>query len=117
MRFTASIIRLDSGAIFQRGCFPPCDCPFLEAAPVRGTLRLTPSGSDPLFEHYGVTDVDWTVSQPDGSTLSIVGSGTFKIGGEVAITEELSLDLVVGSDVVQHFDSGIVVPSVQFPLP
>ena len=108
--------RLDGGSIFQRGCFGPCGCPAGPILPIRGTFRLTPASADPLFEHYAVTNVDWTVSQPDGSTLSVVGSGTFKIGGEVAITEELSLDLVVGSDVVQHFDSGVVVAPVQFPL-
>jgi hypothetical protein len=108
--------RLDDGATFQRGCFGPCACPVGVLAPVRGTFRLTPTGSDPLFAYYAVTDVDWTVVEPDGSTIPITGSGTFKIGGEVAITEELSLDLVVGTDPAQHFDSGTVVPQVQFPL-
>ena len=107
--------RLDEGSTFERGCFAPCACPGGPRLPIRGTFRLTPSGSDPLFEYYAVTNVDWTVFQPDGMTLSIVGSGTFEIGGEVAIAEELSLDLLVGSDSVQHFDSGIVVPQVPFP--
>jgi hypothetical protein len=108
--------RLDDGSTFQRGCFGPCACPVGVIVPVRGTFRLTPSGSDPLFEYFAVTNVHWTVSEPDGTSLPITGSGTFKIGGEVAITEELSLDLVVGSDPVQHFDSGLVVPQVRFPL-
>ena len=107
--------RLDDGSTFERGCFAPCACPGGPRLPIRGTFRLTPSGSNPLFEHYAVTNVSWTVFQPDGTVLPIVGSGTFKIGGEVAITEELSLDLLVGSEPVQHFDSGIVVPQVPFP--
>jgi hypothetical protein len=108
--------RLDDGSTFQRGCFGPCACPVGAIVPVRGTFRLAPSGTDPLFARYAVTNVDWTVSQPGATAIPIVGSGTFKIGGEVAVTEELSLDLVVGSDAAQHFDSGMVVPSVQFPL-
>ena len=108
--------RLDDGSTFQRGCFDPCACPAGAILPIHGTFRLTPSGTDPLFAHYEVTNVDWTVSQPGGTAIPIMGSGTFKIGGEVAITEELSVDLVVGSDPVQHFDSGFVVPPVQFPL-
>jgi hypothetical protein len=108
--------RLDDGATFQRGCCCACDCAPGAIVPIRGTFRLTLSGSDPLFEYYAVTNVAWTVFQPDGTTLPIVGSGTFKIGGEVAITEELSLDLIAGSEPVQHFDSGIIVPPVQFPL-
>lgn len=107
--------RLDDNATFQRGCFDPCACPMLEQAAVKGTFRLTPSGSDPLFQYYAVTDVNWTAMQPNGSGLLIRGSGTFKIGGEFAIQEQLSLDLVVGSDPVQHFDSGLVVPRVPFP--
>jgi hypothetical protein len=108
--------RLDDGSTFQRGCFDPCACPAGPILPIQGTFRLTPTSSDPLFDHYAVTNVEWMVRQPDGSTLSVAGSGTFKIGGEVAITEELSLDLVVGSEAVQHFDSGVVAPPVQFPL-
>jgi len=107
--------RLDDDATFQRGCFDPCACPMFERASVKGTFRLTPSGADPRFQYYAVDDVSFKVAQPDGSVLPIQGSGTFKIGGEFAIQEELSLDLVVGDDAVQHFDSGVVVSPVPFP--
>jgi hypothetical protein len=88
----------------------------MEEAPVRGTFRLSPSSVDPQFAHYDVTQVDWNVHRSDGSVLAVMGSGTFKIGGEVAVQEQLALDLVVGSDPKQHFDSGLVVPTVPFPL-
>jgi hypothetical protein len=110
------VYKLDNGSAFQRGCFPPCDCPIGVKMPVRGTFLLTPVRSDPLFQYFAVTNVKWAVTDTEGSVLRINGSGTFKIGGEVAVTEELSLDLVVGSDPSQHFDSGLVAPSVQFPL-
>jgi hypothetical protein len=108
--------RLDDNATFQRGCFDPCACPVMEQGPVKGTFRLTPSGSDPLFQYYAVTNVNWTATLPNGTMLPIQGSGTFKIGGEFAIQEQLSLDLIVGNDPVQHFDSGVVAPRVSFPL-
>jgi hypothetical protein len=108
--------RLDDDATFQRGCFAPCMCPVMEQGVVSGKFRLTPTGSDPLFQYYAVTNVDWRVSLPSGAVLPIQGGGTFKIGGEFAIQEQLSLDLVVGTDPVQHFDSGLVAPSVPFPL-
>jgi hypothetical protein len=107
--------RLDDDATFQRGCFGPCACPVLEQSAVTGKFRLTPSGSDPLFQYYAVTNVNWTALLPNGTALSIQGSGTFKIGGEFALQEELSLDLVVGNDPVQHFDSGVVAPQAPFP--
>jgi hypothetical protein len=107
--------RLDDDSTFQRGCFAPCACPVMEQGAVKGTFRLTPSSSDPLFQYYTVTNVNWTVQLPNGATLPIQGSGTFKIGGEFAVQEQLSLDLVVGNDPVQHFDSGVVAPRVPFP--
>jgi len=108
--------RLDDGAMFQRGCFAPCLCPAGLRLPIHGTFRLTPTDSSPLFDDYTVSNVDWTVTQPDGTTIPIVGSGTFRYGGEVAITEELSLDLVVGNEPVESFDSGLVVAQAPFPL-
>jgi hypothetical protein len=108
--------RLDDGATFQRGCFGPCACPVGVTAPIRGTFRLIPDSSDPLFVHCTVANVLFKVSMPDGTVLPVTGSGTFTIGGEVAITEALSLDLAVGTDPVEHFDSGLVVPSVPFPV-
>jgi len=107
--------RLDDDSTYQRGCFGPCACPVLEQGAVKGTFRLTPSSPDPLFDYYTVSNVEWTVQLPHGGVVPIRGSGTFKIGGEVAIQEQLSLDLVVGNDPVQHFDSGVVSPRVPFP--
>jgi hypothetical protein len=109
------LYRLDADATYQRGCFDPCACPVLEQGSVQGTFRLTPMSPDPLFQYYAVTDINWKVMPPHGAAIPIHGSGTFKIGGEVAIQEQLSLDLVVGTDPVQHFDSGVVVPQVPFP--
>lgn len=108
--------RLDDNSTFQRGCFDPCACPVMEQGGIKGTFLLTPSSSDPLFQYYAVTNVSWTAVLPNGNVLPIRGSGTFKIGGEFAIQEQLSLDLVVGNDPVQHFDSGVVAPRVPFPF-
>jgi hypothetical protein len=108
--------RLDDNSTFQRGCFGPCACPVMEQGEVKGTFLLTPTSSDPLYQYYAVTNVSWTARLPNGNVLPIQGSGTFKIGGEFAIQEQLSLDLVVGNDPVQHFDSGLVAPRVPFPL-
>jgi hypothetical protein len=98
---------LSERATYQSGCFPPCLCPVLEQAPVRGTFRLTFTGFDGLFNTYVVSDVSWAVDI-GGSELLISGSGNYKLGGEVALTQRLDLDLVIDGNPVQHFTSGLV---------
>src|SRR5262245_48977796 len=98
-------LRKDSG--YESGCFAPCLCPVMIRGPVLGGFRLTFSGSDGLFDHYLVEQVKWVVRKPDGDLL-VTGSGSYRVGGEVARQHQLALDLVVGSDPVQHFDSGLV---------
>jgi len=108
------IYRLDKGATFQRGCFDPCLCPISQEAAVRGTFRLTPVGYDGSFRVFEVTDVNWTVSFGDPE-LRITGSGKYRVGGEFALQQELSLDLQVGEDPPQHFESGLVEVGTRFP--
>jgi hypothetical protein len=105
---------LGPGSTFQQGCFPPCQCPILAPVPVLGTFGLSFANSDPLFDNYEVTDVSWSVpfSEPD---LLITGSGTYRVGGDSALTHQLQLDLIVGDGPVQHFDSGLVVGGTEFP--
>jgi hypothetical protein len=47
--------------------------------------------------------------------VSIVGSGHYKVGGEVALTQQMTLDVQVWGGPVQHFDSGVVPVSLPFP--
>jgi hypothetical protein len=109
-----AIYRLTPNSTFQQGCFPPCLCPILLAGGFRGTFVLTPTGFDGLFNTYGVTDVNWTATVGD-KEVRITGSGTYKVGGEVAVQQQLALDLTVGANPVQHFDSGLVSGGSQFP--
>ena len=109
-----TIYRLNPDGSYQQGCFPPCLCPVLQRTSVRGTFSLTFAGFDGLFENYTVTDVNWTVSQGD-SELRVTGSGTYRVGGEFALVEQLTLDLKVGDMPVQHFDSGLVVVGAASP--
>ena len=83
-------------------------------APVKGTLVLTPTGFDGLFTTYAVTDVNWLVSI-GGTETTVTGSGTYKIGGEFALQQQLSLNLQVGGHKAQHFDSGLVAGFAPFP--
>src|ERR1035441_6694879 len=50
------------------------------------------------------------------SDIIVTGSGTYKVGGEVAFLQELALDLQLGGAHVEHFDSGLVPEAAPFPI-
>jgi len=106
---------LSDSAIYRSGCFGPCLCPVLQA-PVKGSLRLTATGFDGLFNTFDLSDVNWAVNV-GGSKLRISGAGQYKLGGEFALLQQLELDLVIEGNPVQHFDSGLVpAGTVAFPF-
>jgi hypothetical protein len=110
----AVLYELHKGSSFQQGCFPPCLCPVMVSAPVNGTFLLIPVGFDGLFYTYAVTNVAWSVPFA-GSNMVVTGSGSYKIGGEVALQQELSLDLQMGGGTGERFDSGLVGELAPFP--
>jgi hypothetical protein len=99
-------------------CLPPCACPYhvVTAETTEGTFLLTLVDSNPLFDEYSVTMIGWTVVSGD-LTYTISGSGTYRIGGEVAITHSMSLDLVINDLPSMHFESpdSFVDPDHMFP--
>src|SRR5438105_8558255 len=107
----STLYRLNQDSIFERGCFPPCLCPIQIERPVFGTFVLTPIGFDGLFYQYSVKAVNWVLSI-SGNATTVTGNGTYKIGGEVALQQELSLDLQLGGGAAERFDSGLVAVSV-----
>jgi len=105
---------LMADSTYQSGCFPPCACPMLDEQPIEGTFTLADRGFDGMYQTYDFTDVRWTVPLPD-TVLQITGSGTYRRGGEFAATHQLQLDLAVGSDPIQRFDSTMVPGGNDFP--
>jgi hypothetical protein len=105
---------LNTNSSFEQGCFPPCECAIMIAEPMNGTFILTPTGFDGLFNNYAVTDVHWSVPI-NNANMIVTGSGTYKLGGEVALQQELLLDLQMDGGKTEHFDSGLVAPSAMFP--
>jgi hypothetical protein len=108
-----ALYALGSQSLYETGCFGPCACPVREAA-LSGTFQLTFSGFDGLYNRYAVTDVRWAVPEST-TTVSVRGSGTYRVGGEVALQQELSLDLTIDGSSPIHFDSGLVSVTTQFP--
>src|SRR5262249_19980613 len=99
----------------QRGCFPPCLCPLEVPRPMSGTFALVDLGQGPLFTEFAVANVDWLAA--DGALgIPIRGVGTFRVGGEFAVQQQLSLDLIVNDEGQAHFDSGLVPGGGDFPL-
>ncbi len=109
------VYELGKEATFQRGCFEPCLCPIMETARVRGRFVLVPTGDDGLFRTFGIHGVAWTVERPYAEAIRITGSGTYRVGGEFGVTHRMTLDLAVGGDPVERFDSGLVAGGGEFP--
>lgn len=110
---TTSTYKLESDSRFETGCFGMCLCAVV-THPLKGTFFLTHTGFDPLYDYYDVSNVSWVVSDST-NYFTITGSGTYKIGGEFALVNEMVLDLSVNGGANQHFDSGLVPISAKFP--
>src|SRR5262249_8253595 len=96
------LYRLTQGSRFQDGCFAPCLCPVQLQGGLIGTFRMTPAPPDPLYRVFTIQDLNWFVPEYG---YWVTGSGTYKIGGEVALTQELALDLQVADRKVAYYDS------------
>lgn len=102
------VYRLTTAATFQRGCWPPCDCPLLEPVPVRGTLNLVArTDAEEAWASYEVADVNWYFVL-NGEEIRVTGSGKYKISYSRPQLQRLELDLTIGTEPLAHFDSGIV---------
>src|SRR5262245_61863219 len=103
-------------SVLTQGCFEPCMCPILMAQPLGGTFLLAerqPKGPS-LFREFIVFFVDWKLARGK-ETVPITGSGLYRVGGEFASQQRMELDLRIGDDPAQHFDSGWVVGGGGFP--
>ena len=110
----STIYQLASNSQFITGCFAPCLCPVLYPSRLQGTFVLREIGFDGLYTNYEVSNVQWVL--PDlTKPVQVRGSGTYRVGGEVAIQQQLALDLTFDSGAPLHFDSGLVAGGGGFP--
>ncbi len=120
----APVVAADSAAVlyslitppsaYEVGCQGPCECPIL-SQPTYGSFSLVHTGRDPLYDYYAVQGYIASFNNGPGA-VSITGSGQYRIGGEFAITQELTLDLSIWGAPPQHFDSGLK-PAGSAPFP
>jgi|SoiMethySBSTD1v2_1073268.scaffolds.fasta_scaffold1104565_1 hypothetical protein len=113
VRYTLS----QDSRLIQTHCLPPCACPWHQVVgQLSGTWTLTLVEQNPLFSTYSVTLVQWTATSPLAAK-ELRGTGTYRIGGEVAITQQLVLDLAIDADPVRRYDSGVVGMDPAHPFP
>ena len=112
----AARFALQPESSFTQGCFDPCMCPTLIGQPIEGELGMIeiPREEAAPFREFSVAFVHWR-TKLGGEESSITGSGHYRVGGEVALTQQLELDLRIGRGPVQHFDSGLVAGGGEFP--
>src|SRR5262245_66516744 len=77
-----------------------------------GKLTFHLAESNPLFTVY---DVAADLAVPGDPARSLQGTGTYRVGGEVAVTQELTLGLSTNGGAVEQFRSGLVPGGGDFP--
>jgi hypothetical protein len=97
---------------YTSGCVAPCLCPVQIAPGMSGKLIFHLSDSNPLFSTY---DVEADLIVPGDPPRSVKGAGTYKVGGEVAVVQEMALDLSTNGGPFEPFRSGSVPGGADFP--
>ena len=104
------------GSTFYRGCLGPCLCPVRTVGDLAGTFDLEPITPTPLFTRYSMTNINWNVVDSQGQGIhTITGNGTYEVGGEVALTQQMTLFLSIDGKPQVTFDSGLVMEQTRFP--
>ena len=73
-----------------------------------------PLDTTPLFREFAVVNVRWLVFDPS-DLIPVRGFGTYKVGGEFAVQQQLKLLLNVDGEDSALFDSGLVPGGGNFP--
>jgi hypothetical protein len=76
---------------------PPCGRPDL-LVPMWGRFDLRLIESNPLFTRYALERIWFMAGDWDTHYYELSGKGTFTIGGEVALTQEMSLELLIADN-------------------
>ena len=108
----AVLYRLQEGGTLQRGCFPPCDCPLLEA-PIAGSFELGLISVGDVFDFYEVTVVSW-IAAFEPEEVKVTGSGNYNVS-TLAGQQILDLTLTVDREPPEHYSSDYVPLTVPFP--
>lgn len=79
------------------------DCPICDRIPIvlplAGTFDLRVVDENPLFTYYELTNLAFYAGTNPGPAYQVTGSGTFQIGGEVAVLQDMFLSLEISNGV------------------
>jgi len=104
--------RLIEGSTLTDDC-TICGRPTIQV-PIRGSCWLKPTEHNPLFSNYVVRGLRFRSTAPHFSYAGQM-EGTYRIGGEFALLEQMKLDGSINEVKDLKFDSGLVVPQARFP--
>lgn len=107
----SSLYKLTEESHYIEGCFDPCMCPIFMNISLQGSFQLLPVSQTEDGAFFDVLAVDWAFIQ-EGEIVPVSGSGLYQVEAE---QHRLTLDLKVGDDPVQHFDSGLVPLQSELP--
>lgn len=99
------------GSTFTDNCLP-CARPTIPV-PIAGTFVLEKVGENALYTDYRVDEISF-VTLLDSYFVYISGSGSYSQGGEVALVQEMNLELKVELDGLTT--SGAILASAKFPV-
>lgn len=75
------------------------DCPICDRIPIvvplRGKFELRLLEETLLFARYAVENMELVASEPSGPTYKVTGQGTYQVGGEVAVVQEMLLEVQI----------------------
>ena len=77
------------------------------AVPLHGTFMLVPEEVTPLFTKYRLDNIAWVGGFGTNVSYDIRGSGTYTVGGEIAVTKQMMLNVTVNGREVTFTNSGL----------
>jgi hypothetical protein len=74
-----------------------CGRPTIQV-PLRGSFNVSLQDENPLFATYEVSDIEFVGGSGFGQTYEVKGRGTYRIGGELALIQEMFLTVRITRD-------------------
>lgn len=97
---------------------PICGRPTF-AEPLRGTFQLRLVNEGPLSTSYAIEKITCVAGNAAGRLYKICGTGTYTVGGEVAVRQEMTLDLWIDDGLTNrlcHFTNADFAPQRRWPM-